>query len=188
MCESISNEKCDTLAVLQSDIWWQHDEKKFREMNNSAFKLFKEIGYNKQHAKKAAIFVAKAYSYYDGAEKCNVRKYICGREYYFTKVLEAELSVRNILNEGPLAAYLENLWWRRSFYKKRITEAFYLTAMQFAKYKGLNPLPPLLAAYYIIAAGYFGHHKKKDKSTAISYLKKFWKTIFLYNFKYKIQY
>lgn len=174
------------LANLQSKIWFLHDEKKFAELTRNATELFLTIGFPEKESRIAGKRVSNAYFLYDKAGSEDKKGNIEKREYYFMKVLEEQIKIREILGEDVRAAYYENKWWIKFNYRNYIGQFPYMLGQQMVKYKGYNFLIPLKALHCLVKAGLEGHNKR-NIGVAAQYLEKYWE-ITLKHMKDKIQY
>jgi hypothetical protein len=181
------NEKTINLGKLHADIWWAHDEKEFDRLSHSASRLFQELGFPKKNSNKAGKYVSKAYYYYDKAGKYDKLGDKTKREYYFKKVLEFQIKVREVLNEKTITAYFENFWWREFHYRKYLKVFPFMLLQQIFKYQKFNLMIPLKCTMNIVRAGVRGHDER-NKEMAIKYLSKYWDLLLKHNMKYKIQY
>lgn len=174
------------LALLQSKIWFLHDEKKFKELGEAASELFYLLGFSKRKSMLAGKYTVKAQYFYKIAGEEGKKEDKEKREYFFKRTLKEQIKIRKLLGEDVRAAYYENKWWREFQYKNYLGVILYIFRQQMIMYKSYNFLIPIKATYYLIKAGLEGHNKRK-MDIATKYLEKYWK-ITLKHMKDKIQY
>lgn len=174
------------LADLQSKIWFLFDEKRFDELGSVASKLFSVLDFTRKKSIVAGKLVMNAHLFYEKACEEDKRGNIEKKEYYFKKILEEQIKIRMLLGEDVRAAYYENKWWRYFQHKNYLGVFPYILLQEIIKYRGLNPLIPLLSVFYLIKAGFAGHNERKRDVTA-KYLEKYWE-ITLKHMKDKVQY
>ncbi len=178
--------KEERLADMHSKIWFFHDDRDFGKLEKSAVELFLTMDFPKKESINAGKHVMNAYIFYDSAGISASEGDSKKREYFLKKVLNEEIKIRKLLNEDVRAAYYENKWWRE-FQNRNYLGVFpYILRQEMVKYKGHNPIIPILNVYYLIKAGFAGHNKRKRDVTA-RYLEKYWE-ITLKHMKDKVQY
>lgn len=151
-------------------IWWQHDSKQYRALQNSALNLFLGLGYSKKRAEKASQLVKQVYSNYDLAVSSKDHK---SKEEYFEKMKRIIARVPLTLGHD-LNPYKDYAAWIIWFSYRNYAVSLLFLALYHIKSVSLSKWPSIVVPFYFLfQAGYSGHNRR-NRQVAEKYLAKYW--------------
>jgi hypothetical protein len=156
------------LGELHSDIWWQHDQKEFPQLENTTLQVLTLLEFDKAKAKKASKLIREAYEEYDKALKTKS----------FAKMTEKHKQVMKTLGFPEKNGTNYAKWWIYFSQRKNTKIILALWKYHWNFFKGTNKLLTLPATKLMVLAGLFGHNQR-NKKLAKMFLTWYWIIILL---------